>query len=511
MQITLPTQHNPWMANGIETLYRLIKDLEGCHAEIYRDHVEISIQDKEVFLRNFRDKVNSMQDLVIFCTKKDENGQKRYIRKDFILIQYGKAQDRNILKEKIFLDTEERLNDIFSKLESGNRICVLCGRSFKERVDSLKQAVYPFATKIRSLSGVRKMMDNYPNICPLCYLVGTLEWLDEGIVYRSFLGPASRRYSVVFLPFEMNLKKLNEAKERYIGNLKGENQQGSNVLKIVLTKEGEKLIPTEGENTTALKFFESFIDNIVGEFKIEQTDFEKLFGTVERTFCKQWSMLTIPSGTVKNIKYKSLVLEDEVLRLLVELQRHGIRVYSHIIEKLAVKTREGSTAFDDTDDLRENAAKFVLEDDFRKFSRILLPKKKKTVFFGDIESLDRLVDFWRLRRMNLEQELDNLKGAGRALAKLIAQHISILYSLDKAKTKAEFLRAFEQASKRLVGLKEEERREIFPLPLEEVTDLILKSDENEWKMIRDALIIYTSISYSRDRYLGSKEQEGDKK
>jgi len=507
MQITLPIQHDPWMANGIETLYRLIKDLEGCQAEIYGDHIEINIQNKETFLRNLRDRINSMQDLVIFCTKKDEDGQKRYIKKDFVLIQYGKAQERNVLKEKIFLETEERLNDVFSKLESGNRICVLCGRPFDKRVDSLKQAVYPFATKIRSLSGIRKMRDNYLNICPLCYLVGTLEWLDEGMIYRCFLGPARRMYSMVLLPFEMNLRKLNEAKELYLKKLKGEGQQFSNVL----TKRGDKLIPTEGENTTVLKFFESFIDTIVGEFETEQTDFEKLFGTVERAFCKQWSMLIVPSGVVKNVKYRSLVLEDEILRLLVEFQRQRTKVYHHIIENLAVRTKKGGTAFDDTNDLRENAAKFILENNFRKFSRIFLPKKKEIVFFGNIKHLDRLVSSWRLKRMELEKELDSLKGAGKALAKLIAQHISILYSLDKAKTKAEFLRAFEQASRRLVGLKDEERKEIFSPPLEEVTDLILKSSENEWKMIRDALIIYTSISYARNRYSESRKQEGDKK
>lgn len=511
MQITLPIQHDPWMANGTETLYRLIKDLEGCQTEIHRDRIEIDVQDKRIFLRNFRDKINSKQDKVIFYTKKDEEGQKRYIKKDFVLIQYGKAQDRNILKEKIFLETEDRLNDIFSKLESGNKICVLCGRSFDKRVDSLKQAVYPFVTKIRSLSGVRKMRDNYLNICPLCYLVGTLEWLDEGVIYRCFLGPASRMYSIAFLPFEMNLRKLNEAKERYIELLNGENQQISNVLKVQLTKKGEKLIPTEGENTTVLRFFEKFIDNIVGEFEIGQTDGTKLLKTVERTFCKKWSMLIIPSGVVKNVKYRSLILEDEILRLLVELQRHEMKAYNHIIEKLTVKTKTGRTSFDDTNDLRENAAKFILKDDFRKFSRIFLPKKKETAFFVKIKYLDMLVEFWRLRKMELEQELESIKGTGKALAKLIEKHISIFYSLDKAKTRSEFLRAFEQTSKKLVGLKDEERGDIFHPALEKVTDLILKSNENGWKVIRDALIIYAGIYYSWNRYSKSKKQEGDKK
>ncbi|MBU7039075.1 MAG: hypothetical protein HXS52_14195 [Theionarchaea archaeon] len=508
MKVTLPIQHDTWMLNGTETLYRLLTDIEGCQAVIHDDMVEIDIHDKEVFLRNLAHRIESKRDLVIFCKKFDEKGQERYVRKDFVLIQYGKAGDRNVLREKIYLETSQRLGQIFSDLEPGKRTCVLCGRTYKKKVDNLKQAVHPFATKIRSLSGVRTMKENFDNICPLCYLVGTVQWLDEGMVYRCFVGPRKRTHSVILLPFEMDLKKTNEAKRRYLQVLNGQNQQVSNIMRI---GKDEKLMPTEGENTTFLKFFEEFIDRIMEDFKEEELEFDVFFETVERTFCKQWSMLVIPSGTVKNVKYRPLVLEDETVTLLAELGREGTKMYDHILERISVMRKEKVTAFDETNALREDAAKFAIENNFRRFSRIFLPKKNKVVFFGNIRHLDRLICLWRLRKMGLEQELEALKGAGESLAKLVGDHLSILYSMDKAKTRADFLRAFEQASKRVIGPDAREKR-VYPIPLEKVADLIIESDENQWKEIRDALIIYTSISLSKLRYFEEKEKKkGDAK
>jgi hypothetical protein len=509
MKFTLPVQHDPWMANGLETLHRLLHDVEGCQSQLYDDRIEIDISDMETFQRNFGDRIRAKQDLVIFYTKEDEKGQKRYIAKDYLLIQYGKAKERNVLKEKIFLEPEERLRSIFSDLEPGKNTCILCGRTFSKKIDNLKQAVYPFVTKIRSLTGIRDMREYYNSICPLCYLVGTMEWLDEGIIYRCFLGPRARTYSVIFLPVEQNLEKINRAKEHYIQNLNGSHRI-SNVTIRVSSKQGERDIPTEGENTTALKFFEQFIEAILGELKEKKVDFHDLLPPIERTFCKRWSALVIPSGKVKNIKYKSLILEDEILELLVKLQRDGIRVYENIIRKLSVIEKGQRTLFDETNALREDTATFVLGDDFRKFSRTFLPRKKKVVYFGRGNDLDRLIVYWRLSKMNLENELENLKGAGRTIAKLIKSRPSVLYSMDKAKNRPEFLRALEQASKKLIGLREKDRGEVYPLPLEKVTDLILKSDENQWKEIRDSLLIYASVSYSVDEYRRSKKEKGEK-
>jgi hypothetical protein len=107
--------------------------------------------------------------------------------------------------------------------------------------------------------------------------------------------------------------------------------------------------------------------------------------------------------------------------------------------------------------------------------------------------------------------LENLKKAGKTLAQLVESHVSILYAMDKAKNKTEFFDAFKQASKRLIGLDAKERKDVYPVPLEDVADLIIKSEKNQWKEIRDALIIYASVNLSKMRYFEEKDKEGDTK
>ena len=108
--------------------------------------------------------------------------------------------------------------------------------------------------------------------------------------------------------------------------------------------------------------------------------------------------------------------------------------------------------------------------------------------------------------MELETEIENLKTAGKCLAVVLRDHLSILYNMDKARTKEEFIRSLEQACKRLIGMKEKEREKIYPPALESITDLIVKSKGSEWQTIRDVLLIYTSISLSKFEY---KEKGGE--
>ena len=496
-----------WMENGVENLYRLLNGLKGCSVGIENNSLNIEISDQEKFLRNLVNRIKQKQDEIIFVTKQDDKGQIRYVRKDFAsILQHGKASGgRNVLKEKIYSETEKRLNEIFSNIEEGNKICVICGRKFKKSVDKLKQAVHPFATKIKSLSGVRILKDYYDNICPLCYLVGTLEWLDEGIIYRCFLGGGERTYSVIFLPFEFNLKKLHESKKEYAKILTNRDSLVSNLLKIK-----EKNIGYEGEFTTILKFFEKFVDKILGEYKEEEIGLDELFEEVERKLCKSWIMIKVPGqrSMVKNVKYQNLNLDDEILHLLIEMEKRGNFIYDNIIDKIGIESQGLSPQQKNKilSEKKELMARYVLKDDFRGFAKVFLPKKNKIIYYGDLNILSELIKLWRLDKMGLETEMENLKTAGKCLAVALRDHLSILYNMDKARTKEEFIRSLEQACKRLIGMKEKEREKIYPPALESITDLIVKSKGSEWQTIRDVLLIYTSISLSKFEY---KEKGGE--
>lgn len=501
MKIEIPISSDIWIINGIETLYTLINDLNNCDVKLEDELLIIEIYDVKKFLESFTNKIKSKQDEVIFVKKLDDKGQTRFVKKDFILIQYGKATGgRNVLKEKIYSETEDRLKDILSCVEEGRKTCVICGRNFKKHVDKLKQAVHPFATKIKSLSGVRTLKDNYDNLCPLCYLIGTLEWLDESIIYRCFLGGGERTYSVIFLPFELNLKKLHECKEEYRKILRSNrNSPISNLLKIVQTSDGkEKKRAYEGEYTTILKFFENFVKEILREHRYEVDD--DLFGYVDKKFCRYWVMLKIPSGNVKNVKLSHLDLNDNFIRLLINLERKDIFIYDNIIDKIGVRNKNNKSLPKETSETKEYMAKTIIFDNFRDFSRIFLPRKNLVRYYGKIDDLDELIKLWGLMPMKLDENLKEIKDAAKNLAKLLKNHLSILYEMDKARTREEFLRIYQQACRRLLGVKEEEGKHIYPISLEKFADLVISSSNNEWKTLRDVLLIYTSIYISKENY-----------
>lgn len=506
INIKIPMHVDVWIGNAMENFYRLVKGIESCSVKIEEDDtLNIRISDQEKFISNLTNIIKQKQDEIIFVKKQDKKGQIRYVKKDFVLIQYGKASGgRNVLKEKIYSKTKKRLGEIISNIGEGNKICVVCGNNFKKAGDRLKQAVYPFATKIKSLSGVRVLKESYDNLCPMCYLIGTLEWLDEGIIYRCFLGNGS--YSVIFFPYEFNLLKLHRSKKDYTEILKPNNgSRISNLMKTKITKEGiEKKICYEGEFSTILRFFEEFIYKIIGEYKEEDIGLVELLPRIERKICKSWIMIQIPSGQVKNVKYKHLHLEDEILRLLVSLERKGIFLYDNIIDKIGVKDKNNKPVFDEINNAKEILSKSIVQNNFRMFSKIFLPKKNKVIYFGDSKDLNELIKLWRLKEMELGSEIDNLKSAGKCLAILLEEHLSILYNMDKAKTKEDLLRAIEQASKRL--LDDKKRENVYGPSLEKITDLIIKSGENKWQTIRDILLIYTSVSLAKNKYI-----RGDKK
>jgi len=219
IKVEIPIYNDVWMDNGVVNLYRFLDGVDGVNVNLKTDTLEFEIAEKERFLKGFEDEIKQKRDSVIFVTEKDDKtGERRNIKKDFVLLQYGKkVEGTNVLKEKIYSDSEisERLEQIFENFVSGVSSCILCGRTYRRGIDKLKQAVYPLVTKIRSLSGVRTLKEQYTELCPLCYPVGSLEWCDDGIIYRVF--PTS--HSLVFIPNICDFKKLNESKSKWINTV----------------------------------------------------------------------------------------------------------------------------------------------------------------------------------------------------------------------------------------------------------------------------------------------------
>ncbi|MGI0081216.1 MAG: hypothetical protein ACRECH_16535, partial [Nitrososphaerales archaeon] len=191
--VVINQQHDFWMDNGIENLFSLVKSVETSDPGIVSsslepDRLEIKIIQGSRFLRSLERIVKSKRDSVLFVeTVNKDTGAKRNIKHSYILIQYGQSiRGKNVVKEKVFHDNEmkERLGLAFLR-ENGGKTCILCGSNFEHAVDNLKQSVLPSVTRSPSLSGVLRKRDYYSNLCPTCYAIGALEWVDDRIVYRN--------------------------------------------------------------------------------------------------------------------------------------------------------------------------------------------------------------------------------------------------------------------------------------------------------------------------------------
>jgi len=487
MKIEIPIYHDVWMDNGVVNLYRILSDVEGVKTNLTPNKLELEIIEKEKFLRALASEIMHKRDTAIFITEKDEKtGEKRNIKKYFVLIQYGKkVEDKNVLKEKIYSDNEisERLEQIFENVVGEKSSCILCGRNYLKGVDKLKQAVYPLVTKIRSLSGIRTLREQYTELCPLCYLIGSLEWCDEGIIYRAF--PTS--HSLVFIPRIYNLKRLNELKSKWIDEV----LTGGRFSNIRVSRNAEEVEQTSGEYNTLLCFFEKFLNWICLEEEGWMT-----FESVKKEACRDWTCMEVPWGAVKNIKFENISVEDYILGVMYELVKDNKRPYGNFIKQLLyLRKTPGGTRIDndETNKIREYLSRYFLTDNFRGFSHSLIPRKRGRIIFSREarDVLEGLIYLWRLKKMGLEKEdLETVRSVGNIVAETSTKSIGLLYRLDKARTTNEFWNSLREISRKMIGLEK-------PVKAKSLDNLIqlIKDHKNEWEEIKNLLVVYSCMYY----------------
>ena len=496
----IPCYHNVWMDNGIENLYRILKDVKGVRVKLNERQLEFDITNDLRFLEEFKKAIESKMDSIIFVKRKDEKtGIIKNVKKDYILSQYGKKiGNKNVLKEKIYSETEGRLKEIFENLEEGNKTCILCGKSYFRSIDKLKQSVYPFVTKIRSLSGIRtikSLKDYNDGLCPLCYLIGALEWTDECIIFRSFLGGGEKRYSIVILPSMSNLQELHEFKKKYSTIL-----QSQDIISNLRTKTGRYL---EGEFTTLLYFYEEFFNKIWFQSETPE-DWLDYIGA-EKEICRNWVIMKIPSRAVKNIKYEKIEISSSILRVIYELTKNGKLIYSSLIDKIffIFEERNLEREREISQEIKEKISAAFLEDNLDVFASYLLPRKGGYVVFPpEAENvIYELINLWRWNKMGLsDDELKNLKDVARIVATIANEgHIGILYKLDKARNPDEFLNGLRELSRRILALKDEKREHIYPPALENIVEILEKNKENKelFEDVKNVLVIFSCVETSK--------------
>jgi len=510
MKIEIPIYHDVWMDNGVETLYRVLKEAEdnSFNLGINNNSLLITVKDFAKFKETVGVAFKNRRSNLVVKVEDEKLGETKEVKKDYILIQEG-TKLKGIVAFKEELYNEKTAADIVKKIfdliaEEGARTCIICGGHFSKPVKKLQQAAYPFVTKIKSLSGVRSYKDGegfsfkeyFDDFCPTCYLTGISEWLDDGIIYRTILGEKS----TLLLPYFNSLKELSDFKNAYRPLL----NKNSRYCNIRVKKGSEETEKPPAPFSTLLCFYEKFFFNV---------DRKDVMG-------KSWAMMDVPLGQVKNVKLNFIDLDESVLRVIKETSEEKISIYKEIIAEIFFfydNPKGAPVNWDLTEEIRENLSEAILKDDFRSFARNLLPRKGGRVGYskGIRQNLEDLIYIWRLKNMGLnEEQLKTIKSAGRTIAAASKNHRSLLYKVDKAKDKTALLDALRQVSRRIAGLKVEEKEKykgfIYPPAIEDMVSL-LEKHESDTKFIEDIkniLVIFSCVEFFRLDYLEGRKEGG---
>ena len=502
MRLALSLLNDVWVDNGLETLYSILKKIDdpSFKVEIANNSLIVTIEDFDEFKKKVSNAFGHIRSNLIVTVMEKELETTREIKKDYILIQEDtKIGGKVAFKESLYnlntvIDTTSKIFD--AMINDGKKRCVICGQSFAKPIKKLQQAAYPFVTKIKSLSGIRSyknegsysLQEYYDDFCPACYLRGIIQWTDDAMIYRTIPGEKS----TLFLPQISKLNELVKFKHRCRSILNKDGRY-QNIREEINSSKIEK---TSGTFSTLLCFYEKFFVNIQGEYSN-----------------KSWAIMEIPFGTVKNIKFYTLNIEESILEIMLYFWKDfGFGLYSGIIKAISFfnSNRNGPPVdWKLTEQIREDLSKAYLENDFCVFANVFLPQKGGQIGFSKEtrEKFEKFLYKWRFESMGLNEEnFKMLKAAGKTIAVASRSHQSLLYKLDKAKDKSALLDAIRQVSRKIVGLKPEEKEKytnyIYPPSLEELV-ILLETHSADRKFIEDlrnTLVIFACVETSKLNY-----------
>lgn len=486
MEFKIPLFNDIWLDNALENFYSLLLEYDDNNLNIVLNNDSLLISgDSTVFTKVLIEIIKNFKDYM-YINEMKGNEKKEY-KKDFIIIQSSRVNENGqsdkkgrfiSLKPKLFSNPEEEISKIMEYNKEGKRTCVFCGNSFDKKYDYIKQSNYPFATKIKSLSGVRsnnkgkyKLSKFYnDSACPICNLIGILGWVTNRIIYRSI----PNDYSYIFLPKSNDLIELNEFKNDYFPLLNN-NRRWSNIKDFTSDDGVEN---TYGKFSTLLCFYNKFF------IIVEDDDYDM-----------GWGIISIPEGSVKNVQLIDYNIDEEILNIIKTfVQDYDEETYI-LFNSIHVL---GDNVL--TNNIRENLAKAFLTDNFRDFTRNFVINKQNKLIFSSkkidfFKYMNLLIKLWRMKKMGItEENLDTIRSVGNIISKVSKRNLSLYYKLDKVKNIEQFWSCLREISKKLVDPKID-KKFIRETSLDELC-ILLKNNESDWKEIRDLLIIYSSMYYS---------------
>jgi hypothetical protein len=263
---------------------------------------------------------------------------------------------------------------------SGSEVCDICSRTYgnDSGISQVSQIVYPVSPgSLSSQCGVRKIQANY-NCCPLCAVLGCIEWLDD----IPFLSNHRNFAHYYLFPRISQLEQLHRVKNLIRSNLNL--KPYSNVFS--LTNE----YPLD-EYSLLLLLFENMIRNI------------RQIKRLKDILCKDWIVLKI-KGTEATYQTSYTYLDEITIPNIESLEYIFGQLkepYSAFVDKVFAAPIKDGVSWDIRNSLTEEDKYFISQgfilDNFHTFSKafqirqncgIAFPKDSKEIF-------DRLITLWR--------------------------------------------------------------------------------------------------------------------
>lgn len=520
MNVTINKRGDTWLDNGILEIAEMLSNIknydDSCvDFQILPDRLEIEIKNREKLTDYFTREIQNQLNNHIFIKVDDKKGGEKIVIRDHMLLQYGtKVNGVNTVGERLFSSNESKaiVEAFFAQTISDKKkqTCVLCGEEYDSSVTSklksnnLKQAVHPLATKNSAISHIRTDVtkdgyeknsnaSNYTNICINCYIMGVMQSANAGTIYSI---DVSKEKAYTFMPCINNLKEAFEFRNKYINGVLTSTKRYSNIK----LPEGRE-VDFRGKYSMFLLFLEKIaeIEEAEKENSEEIGIFELLTLKEDIKKFKDWYQLETNTGKLKNPSVNTVKILDNVYELIFTEE---IKPFIDIISNTWF-----NGDYDTSYARKEEMAEAFIDDDYHKFALSFRPSKGEGIRLkGEaFNKLDNLIYHWRWKQVALSAEAQKtIKAAGRMIAATSQYRKSLVYRLEKVRTKGELLNVLSEVSKGYYAVCEkmsaDEKKYINPLALNELATII--NDENldkkQFLVIKDTLTINSFVSLSKN-------------
>ncbi|WP_202319132.1 hypothetical protein [Archaeoglobus neptunius] len=124
MVLEFSIYENPWMDNGLENFFRILRNLDSCNVELTDNSIKLEIKNKEEFIKELTKRILEKRQNLIVIEKNEKTGEIKEIKKDHLILQEEKKIGGKVaFKEDLY--KPEKTAEIVSKIFAGEYVVVI--------------------------------------------------------------------------------------------------------------------------------------------------------------------------------------------------------------------------------------------------------------------------------------------------------------------------------------------------------------------------------------------------